>query len=90
MAKIMFGSLYDAEQSVKDTILFMQKSLDDNFLIFHNLVYHPTISNKCEGEIDIVIINKNLGMLVFEAKGGKIIFDRTEKNGIEQKKIILN
>ncbi len=102
MAKLILGRYNNAEPSVRDTISFMEKSLDDNFLIYHNLSYYPTSSNKIEGEIDIVILNRTLGLLVIEVKGGRVIFDKEEnewfriskegdrkeiKNPLEQAKI---
>lgn len=78
MAKLMLGRYNEAEPSVRDTISFMQRSLDDNFLIYHNLSYYPTSSNKVEGEIDIVILNKDVGLLVIEVKGGRVMFDKEQ------------
>lgn len=68
--------LDDLPLSEREVYNFLSKKLNDDFYIFHSVQWAKR-SDKWKTtwkENDFIILNKNLGMLVLEVKGGKIYY----------------
>ena len=58
--------------------------LPDRFYIYSNIdFYSSQINQYTEGEIDILILDLERGIIVLEVKAGQVYFNRAEKGGIE-------
>lgn len=80
MAQMFPPSIADDTASDAERKLFraFQKQLDDEFLVFHHVNWHgkDEEGRPRDGEADFVIAHPQHGILVLEAKGGEIIFER--------------
>lgn len=62
----------------------LSKELSDEFIVIHSLPWLASVAREIDGrpvptgEIDFVVIHKNLGILAVEVKGGVLSYDRTE------------
>ncbi|MBN1231993.1 MAG: NERD domain-containing protein [Candidatus Coatesbacteria bacterium] len=81
MAKMFPGSVGYYKKSIPESELTvletMEKSLPDDYMVFYSIAYiNRKDSNNipAHGEVDIIVLNKEKGMLFLEIKGGRRIF----------------
>ena len=83
---IQFDNNSEGEKAIFSSL---QSGLDDNFIVFHSVRWVNS-NYKSQGEADFLILHRNLGIIVIEAKAGYIRasgrqwFQTNRSTGIEK------
>lgn len=81
MARMYPEKLPDLVESNAERLLYklFEEQLSDNFIVMHSVKWlmRDRRHHDCDGEIDFLIIHRELGLLVLEVKGGRIRVEGT-------------
>ncbi len=84
MAQMFPPRIGDDTASAAERKLFraFQEQLDDDYLVFHHVNWHgrDEEGRPRDGEADFVIAHPQGGVLVLEAKGGEIVYERATQS----------
>ena len=91
MARMIPATISPQNQSKAEAKLFSalkNSSLDDSYCIFHSLdILSRNLQNKfIDGEVDFLIFCQKFGLLTVEVKGGRIKYDGTSKQWLQNDK----
>jgi hypothetical protein len=85
----MIPSLPFHTRSIGELDIFgiLDNKLDNKFTVYHSFHWHSELAPKRFGESDFIVLNKELGALIIEVKGGEVVIDKrkwTQKNRYTQ------
>lgn len=70
----MKGTTSNAEMKVYEAL---RDQLDDEFMVFHGATWHSKEDDGyvADGEVDFIVVHRDLGLILLEVKGGSISYD---------------